>query len=241
MQITPGYNFEPNEVPTRAKLGLMTTGMQVRGIDISQIATTLIGKITGDTGTSLPGEGWLQISPQGALWVKNRWGRAMFYRAGWGGMETNRFTTDRSLTLTGFAPSRPCSFFAAHPTGSAPSTSPSSPAMQFTTPAGTNNLRIIKALETGQTNTHTRFLLWGGAVTSMEMSMTTSAWVRFRLASLNTPGVPANDGAGGQPIPYSASNNGISPHGIIVSIDTCVTTAYSRALVWEYGHCMYVR
>ena len=69
MQIVPGYDFTVNEVPTRAKLEAMTAGMSLTGIDISQIATSLIGTKKGDTSTSLPSEGWLLHDQPGGLWV----------------------------------------------------------------------------------------------------------------------------------------------------------------------------
>lgn len=236
MQITPGYNFEPNEVPTKAKLGLMTTGMQLRGIDISQINTNLIGyKTNGDTSVSLPGEGWLQVSPQGALWVKTRWGRVMWYRAGWGGFETIRYRAIRSVTLAGFALNRPCSYFGQYGSNA---THESNTGFLFNTPGGNNVDTVQRALETGQTNVNTRFLLWGGSVTPSEHSLTAATWVRKRLFSMVAANVPAQDYDGAQSIPQSSAVGSATSHGIFVASQTA-PSATVAVLGWHYGLGMF--
>lgn len=235
MQITPGYNFEPNEVPTRAKLGLMTTGMQVRGIDVSQIDANLIGSKNGDTSVSLPSEGWLQVSPQGALWVQTRWGRVMWYRAGWGGFETIRYRAIRSVTLTGFAPHRPASYFGQYGSNA---TNESNTGFLFNTPGGNNVDHVERALETGQTNVNTRFLLWGGSITRSELSQVTASWYRKKLYSMVSANVPANDNDGAQSIPTSGPAGSVTVHGAFVASSTAPSSSVA-VLGWTYGLGMF--
>lgn len=97
MSITVGYDFAPTEVPTKELLELMTAGMSVTGIDISQISANLVGTKTEDSNVSLPGEGWMWRDPMGALWVNTRNGRCRFFRACWGGWETNRYPVGNPL------------------------------------------------------------------------------------------------------------------------------------------------
>jgi hypothetical protein len=91
MQITPGYDFTANEVPTVSKLTTMVAGMSITGIDMSQVAATLLGEVLGDTGASMPLVGWLRSDALGALWVRTNNGQVRVYRANWGGWESNRF------------------------------------------------------------------------------------------------------------------------------------------------------
>lgn len=236
MQITPGYDFEPNEVPTRAKLGLMTTGMQLRGVDITQIDATLIGFLTtGDTQASLPGEGWMMVSPQGALWVKNRWGRVMWYRAGWGGFETNRYRVIRTISLAGFGPQRPCSYFGQY---ASDATNESSIGFLFNTPGGNNVDSVQRALETGATDVNTRFLLWGGSVTPSELSLTQTTWTRKRLGAMISASIPANDRDGAQSIPYSSPAGTVMLHGLFVHAQTAPSSTVG-VMGWHFGLGMY--
>lgn len=89
--ITPGFDFEVNGIPTKELLELMTAGMSITGIDISQIDATLVGMKDEPSSVSLPSEGWLWLDPMGAIHVKTSDGLVRFYRAQWGGWETNRY------------------------------------------------------------------------------------------------------------------------------------------------------
>lgn len=97
MSITPGYDFAATGVPTRELLQLMTANMSITGIDIGQIATTILGMKVADSSASLPSEGWMWLSQTGTLWVKNRNGNIPLYRGSWGGWETNRFKAGAAL------------------------------------------------------------------------------------------------------------------------------------------------
>lgn len=229
MQITPGYNHEPNEVPTKAKLQLMTTGMVITGIDISQIATTLVGTKFGDTSVSLPAEGWFQISPQGMLWIKNRWGRCPVYRPGWGGMAMNRIG---NLGAPGYVSmAAAMSQITTHPAASVVATGPSCAAMllaQFT-----NVQDFRRPLDSAVSNAHTVHLLFGGAVWPTENPMLT--WGKYKLARCRYPDVPSNGGSGWDPVPYSSLKQ---VNGIILTVDTCITSTFRRALGISYGNFM---
>jgi hypothetical protein len=91
MTITPGWDFAYNDVPTRARLELMTAAMSITGIPLSQINTNLVGIKYGDTSVSLPAEGWIWGDTDGSLWVKTRFGKCKFFRGNWGGWETQRY------------------------------------------------------------------------------------------------------------------------------------------------------
>lgn len=71
----------------------MLDGMSLTGIDITQIATNLVGAKIGDTSTSMPGPGWLRVDALGKLWVYDGAGEAAVYRGNWGGWETRRYRT----------------------------------------------------------------------------------------------------------------------------------------------------
>lgn len=240
MQITPGYNFEPNEVPTRAKLTLMVSGMQVRGIDIGQIATDLVGvKLTGDTQCSLPAEGWLMRSPQGTMWVQSRHGRVPWWRGNWGGMEGKRFSAiSAAVGLVGSS-ARPCTLWSAHPTGSAPSTSESCTAFAYAAPSGNNHRSRFRVLDSAASCVITRFLLFGGNVFPEALSMGVAGNVRFQL--YEEIGGTANDSMQGRTVPYSSSGLADLTSGVGLKLDTCVTTAYVRDLGWHYGPAMYIK
>jgi hypothetical protein len=100
MRITPGYDFQPTEVPTNATLQQMVAGMSITGIDIQQIDTSLQGVKVGDT-ASLPAEGWMRRDSRNGLWVQSATGPVMLWRANWGGWETVRFRTGAKLDTFG--------------------------------------------------------------------------------------------------------------------------------------------
>lgn len=90
MEIVPGYDFGAIEVPNRAKLGLMASGMTLTGIELSQVATTIVAAFATD--------GSLTSMAEGALWLdarSNLWGRTsrgiVRVRMAEGGWETNRY------------------------------------------------------------------------------------------------------------------------------------------------------
>lgn len=92
MQITPGFDFGVNEVPTQAKLQAMLSGMSITGIAIGQIATALVGSILGDTSASMPAQGWLRVDSINRVWVLDGTSnQTPIDRANWGGWETRQF------------------------------------------------------------------------------------------------------------------------------------------------------
>lgn len=93
MQITPGYDFGVNEVPTYAKFQLMINGMSITGIAEAQVSALLVTERFLDvtTSLSLAAEGFLNRDQRGRLWVKSRNGMVQLYRAGWGGWESIRY------------------------------------------------------------------------------------------------------------------------------------------------------
>ncbi len=72
--IVAGYDFGPQEIPNRAKLLQMATGLQVRDLDSDRIPGTFIrtldGDVSGTSGATLPAIGWLWADPGGNLWVE---------------------------------------------------------------------------------------------------------------------------------------------------------------------------
>ena len=92
LTITPGYDFQTTEVPTRATLQQCVLGMSITGIPQSMIDSTLVSQMyTTSTSVSLPGEGWIDYDQHGRLWVKSRWGHVCLHRGNWGGWETRRY------------------------------------------------------------------------------------------------------------------------------------------------------
>lgn len=93
-QITPGYDFTVNEIPTRGKLQQMAAGLSLTGIVAAQMeGVTLIHlKTTADSAVSLPSNGWMWVDEHNTLWVKTSKGNVRLYR-GWGGWESIRYPT----------------------------------------------------------------------------------------------------------------------------------------------------
>lgn len=90
LTITPGYTFGATEIPNRAKLGLMVSGMSINAIDISQIDPGLIGISTAPSYVSLAAEGHMRHDYLNSLWVQTKDGEVKLFRANWGGWETLR-------------------------------------------------------------------------------------------------------------------------------------------------------
>lgn len=101
--ITPGYDFQVNEIPTRAKLTAMLAGISLAAITRTQIDANIINAVYGDSGTSLPGEGWIWVDRTGNVWTTSRWGLTKLRRTG-GGMSTMRFSSNVILDSYGTFP-----------------------------------------------------------------------------------------------------------------------------------------
>lgn len=97
LSITPGYDFTVNEVPTRAKLQLMLTGMVIAGIPKESLDSSLFGIsygwLTGSTMATLANEGDVLFDISGQFWVKTKNGPVNVYNTGAGGWETVRYRT----------------------------------------------------------------------------------------------------------------------------------------------------
>jgi hypothetical protein len=91
---TPGYDFGAQETPRRETLLQQALGLKVQ--DLTQdmvdanIPFVLNGETSGDSGSSLPAEGWLWAAPDGSIWVETASNPAMLHRAT-GGWETVRY------------------------------------------------------------------------------------------------------------------------------------------------------
>lgn len=175
MNITPGYDFTVNEVPTRGKLYQMVAGMSLTGIDLSQIDTNLVGIKLGDTATSLPEVGWMQVDGINCLWVKTEanitsspggevdYGRVKIFRGNWGGWETNRLKTENerdTFTYSAIDIGRHRGIIQVVPNND---TNPSNMFLRGKT-GGSTDTHSVKNLETGLTGLHTRTLMRGGHV-----------------------------------------------------------------------------
>jgi hypothetical protein len=92
LTIKPGYDFKATETPTREKFLRAARGLDIKGIDSSNLAADLIAhSFTTSSGVTLPAEGWLWTDGGGNSWVQTangavRWGRLE------GGWESRRFT-----------------------------------------------------------------------------------------------------------------------------------------------------
>lgn len=180
MRISPGYNFQTNEVPTRAKFQLMLAGASLTGIAISQIdATLVVQSFTSSTGLSLPAEGFLDYDQNGFLWVRGRHGHVHLWRGNWGGWETRRYPVYAPLdtiTLPNAANSAEA-MLRAHTAGN---TTESAVGWRHGTALG--RLTSI-GIETGVSGVHTRWVVRGGRSGPMPIAER----------------VPANLKAGGSP------------------------------------------
>jgi hypothetical protein len=239
-QITPGYDFQQNEVPTKETLQLMTAGMSITQIDISQISTALIGIKIDQTSPSLP-EGWLRMDPAGTLFVTSRWGEVEIYRAGWGGMTTRRYPIQAS---TGFPQRR--SIFILQPLGSM-TTTESSVSFAVDTPLGSDLWRGFKPLDTAPSigvmttpvpGDHPRFLLWGGGIRDREGQgafMSNPGAQRF-------PATPSNELIGNRSIPFSGAYSATTAGDCcgMLSWNYQASSIFWPTLAWNFGNVMRV-
>lgn len=230
MQITPGYDFTVNEIPTRAKLETMTAGMSITGLDISQIDTTLIGIKSGDTTVSLPAEGWLWLDPSGGLWVKNRFGTVHCWRGCWGGLECNRFPMGGN-PVTGTFPYKVGEGGHVFPVATA-HTNESNIAWRLNQRSDANStFAPMRHLETLTTSANPRVALWGGVPWMIEGTFHNKPGHAVNAA------VPTGNLMGIQAVPFS----GPSTRYVLASVhyNWRATSGSSRtALMWSYGISM---
>lgn len=238
-QITPGYDFQQNEVPTKETLQLMTAGMSLTNVDISQISTSLIGIKIDQTSPSLP-EGWLRIGPSGTLFVTSRWGEVDLYRAGWGGMCTRRYP----IKAQNGTPQRR-SLFTLAALGSM-TTTESSVFFDQQDPTVSLLWRGFKPLDTSPSigvmttpvpGDHPRFLLWGGGIVDRE----------GQGAFMSNPGqqvfaaTPSNDLMGNRSIPFSGAYSAVSGAGFVygyLSWNYQASNIYWPTVAWNLGSVM---
>lgn len=227
MTITPGYDFTVNEVPTRLKLETMTAGMSITGIDISQIAATLIGIKKGDTSTSLPSEGWLLHDPPGGLWVLTRHGRVHLWRGGWGGLECNRFPCSGN-PVTGTYPYKVGEggqvFLSA-----TNHTNESNIAWRLNQRSDNNSsFAPMKPLETLTTSANPRIALWGGVPWPVESTF------HNKPGHVIIAAVAASGLAGAQSIPFS-NGSARTLYGSLHYNWSATSGTMRTGLVWSYG------
>lgn len=95
VDVTPGYDFSVNEVPTSANFLKQATGMQISGIGINELEAGVLGIKSGDisnvTDSLQVGEtvGTMWISALGDIWVQEQSGPVIMNRI-MGGWETRR-------------------------------------------------------------------------------------------------------------------------------------------------------
>lgn len=161
MNITPGYNFSVNEVPTRGLLQTMVAGMSVTGIDVEQISSALATLTLGETGATNTGtEGKLRVDNCGSLWVCVAQGEVKLWRANWGGWETRRIRVGAGQTPWNASPFPPVArgILGTSPVGD---TSPSN--VYFQPYVGANaQTNTWKLLETTSSGSYGRILGRGG-------------------------------------------------------------------------------
>ena len=136
ISITPGYDFGPNETPTRATLQQAAAGLQITGIPVSSLAAGIIAVHINDTtaASNLPGEGFLWVDARNNIWGRTGDGDVIVrrYQGGW---ETNRF---KCLGDVGGNPNEPPGVAWIVSTVSANSTS-------------INDMRTARGRQTGET------------------------------------------------------------------------------------------
>jgi hypothetical protein len=170
VQISPGYDFSVNEIPTNAKLQQMVAGMSITGIDIGQIDTTLIAEIIGPTSATMPVEGWLRVDALNRIWVRDANAKQVCLdRGNWGGWETVRMFAGK---ITGVGDTWP---YGAGET-SFPLSARFEPSWNTVNDTNATNLYLkpsvgantqvvnLKALETGVSGSVMRVLGRGGSV-----------------------------------------------------------------------------
>ena len=69
IEITPGYDFQPTEVPTRDKFLQQALGVQISGIPLDRLQESVqaivFGDTTGVSGGDPPAYGWIWVDPAG--------------------------------------------------------------------------------------------------------------------------------------------------------------------------------
>lgn len=94
VEITPGYDFSTTEVPTKALFQQAASGLTVGKIQFSNVDVSLVasygGDVSGTTGASLPGEGYLWTDPEGNTWIETVDGPVRLNRND-GGFESKRW------------------------------------------------------------------------------------------------------------------------------------------------------
>jgi len=228
MQITPGYDFGVNEIPTRAKLEAMTAGMSISGVDISQINVALVGiKYQAETTTSLPAEGWMAHNAQGGLWVESRYGRVQLWRGGWGGMETRRFPV-AGFTVVGSLPYK----IGEGGTFIAPATAhtaESNVSWKLNRQVDNNNQAVaMRALDTATSGSYIRLSLFGGQGWPIE-----STFHNYPGHAINAA-VASSNLAGAQSIPFSNAATR-TLYGALFYNWNASTGTMRTALTWMYG------
>jgi hypothetical protein len=100
VEITPGYDFGLTEIPTKNKflqaaLGIDIGKIQFEDVDVSLVAS-YGGEVSGSTGASLPGEGYLWTDPAGNTWIETVDGPVRLNRND-GGWESMRWHNNTRL------------------------------------------------------------------------------------------------------------------------------------------------
>jgi hypothetical protein len=103
ISITPGYDFGTTEVPTNAKFKQAANGIQITGVQLQNVDQALVasygGEVSGTTGASLPGEGYMWVDPAGNTWIETIGGPVRINRND-GGFESKRW--DINTRAAGF-------------------------------------------------------------------------------------------------------------------------------------------
>lgn len=103
MNIVPGYDFSVNEIPTRAKLGLMASNLSLTGISLDQVdSSVIVVTVTDGTQTSLPAIGWLWVDGRQNVWGRTAYGNVIV-RKSEGGWESNRIPYAPGGTASDYA------------------------------------------------------------------------------------------------------------------------------------------
>ena len=102
MQVTPGYDFGVNEVPTQGTLQQMLTNMTLTGIAYDGLQSGVIGlTMTDNSQTSLAAEGWMWVDSRSNIWLKTRNGNVRV-RCSEGGWESVRWPYGVNATTSLF-------------------------------------------------------------------------------------------------------------------------------------------
>lgn len=238
MTITPGYNFDTNEIPTKERLLLMTAGMSITGIDISQIATSLIGvRITDTSPTALP-EGWIRRGPSGTLFTWTRWGEVGLWRGNWGGLESRRFPF-----VGGGAFAQRVTAHLLAPLATATTTESCVVWSKSSGPAAADLWRAFKCLDTtpslaptvlvGYTG-HGRMLLFGGGIRDVESQGNARSNPSIQQGAVT----PSNDLIGTRSAPISGQYSASAGASLVcgsMSWNYQASNIYFPTLSWMWG------